>query len=616
MGWLSMNDLMRTPWNWPAMNAQDHRQKTLPGILAGHGVGVRDEADVSLPEPIVNIPVLTDEGFIMDPGERDRSVGIPDLRQDSFSVSDLHNSERRTADRSRGGTSMKVRSQRQKIVASILAQCEADGPEHARVVEIPAPKQDIIVVSDLHISAGRTPDGSYGGTENFFSDESFARMLTHMMEDRVEKRARSSMLVINGDFVDFLRIVSVPETDADFLEWQNILVSIGITDRGVEELKAVVSDKERDIGLKTHDFKSVWKLHAATKGHPALFAGLASWVQHGHSLVVVKGNHDLEWYWPAVRNFLRITLAGYVHAGNPATPLHEHLADILPRIRFVDDACIIDGQVYLEHGHRYDKFSAVLGSPTWGASALELNIPFGSFFNRYLINKLELIYPFLDNVRPRQNILHMLMRERFFLGLKVLFQYVPFTIDMIPKRYAHYLLKPLVGYAFALGLPLLVTVILWGDRLVPLFFAGNGQTTGVSSLGDVILRYVGGVLNDTAVLFLGYLLSRFVSFVQLSEPEDLQGPAKETMDAHPGCRLISMGHTHNPEQIQENGRWYINSGSWIPVIEASSAALREDKTYALIYLERGSKGELVVHPLQRWNDDAGRIEPLVIVERK
>jgi UDP-2,3-diacylglucosamine pyrophosphatase LpxH len=552
----------------------------------------------------------------VDARERNRIVGIPDRGPDNFGMSDLHFSARRAARGDQGGLSGKERSQEQKIVASILAQCEADAPEPAAVAEIPAPKEDIIIVSDLHIGAGRTPDGSYSGTENFFADESFARMLAYVQKDRAEKRGRSSVLVINGDFVDFLRIVSAPETEADFLEWQDLLVSIGITDKHVEELKAAVSDKERDIGLKTHDFKSVWKLHVATRGHPALFAGLAGWVQHGHSLVVVKGNHDLEWYWPAVRNFLRLTLAGHLHAGNPATPLHEHLTDIVPRIRFVDDACIIDRQVYVEHGHRYDRFTAVVGSPTWGASGHELNIPFGSFFNRYLINKLELIYPFLDNVRPRQNILHMLMRERFFLGLKVLFQHVPFTIDMIPKRYAHHLLKPLAGYGLALGLPLLVTLLLWGDRLLPLFFAGNGQATGVSSLGDVILRYAGGVLNDTAVIFLGYIFARFVSFVQLSEPEDLLEPAQRKMDAHPECRLITMGHTHNTGQKQENGRWYINSGSWIPVIESSSAALREDKTYSLIYLERSSQGKLIVHPLQRWNDDAGRIEPLVIVDRK
>ena len=311
----------------------------------------RHEMDVSPPQPIVNIPVRTGFGNIVDARERNRIVGIPDRGPDNFGMSDLHFSAAQGGEEGPGRFVGKERSQEQKIVASILAQCEADAPERAAVVEIPAPKEDIIIVSDLHIGGGRTADGSYSGTENFFADESFARMLAHVQKGRGEKLGRSSVLVINGDFVDFLRIVSVPETDADFLAWQHILVSIGITDKHIEQLKTSVSDKERDIGLKTHDFKSVWKLHAAVTGHPELFAGLAGWVQHGHSLVVVKGNHDLEWYWPAVRNFLRLTLAGHLHEGKPANPLHEHLADIVPRIRFVDDACIIDGQVYVEHGH-------------------------------------------------------------------------------------------------------------------------------------------------------------------------------------------------------------------------------------------------------------------------
>src|SRR2546427_1927017 len=45
---------------------------------------------------------------------------------------------------------------------------------------------------------------------------------------------------------------------------------------------------------------------------------------------------------------------------------------------------------------------------------LELNLPFGSFFNRYLLNRIELVFPYLDNVRPRQNLLPMLFEKDFF----------------------------------------------------------------------------------------------------------------------------------------------------------------------------------------------------------
>jgi hypothetical protein len=131
-----------------------------------------------------------------------------------------------------------------------------------------------------------------------------------------------------------------------------------------------------------------------------------------------------------------------------------------------------------------------------------------------------------------------------------------------------------------------------------------------------LLQALIGMVKDGALLFLSYLLSRFVAFVQLEEPGDLMNPAKKKMTEYPSCRLITMGHTHNPEEFSENARWYINSSTWIPIIESSSGSLRDDKTYALIYLERDQAGGFLVKPLQRWNDDAGRIEPMVIVEDK
>jgi len=97
---------------------------------------------------------------------------------------------------------------------------------------------------------------------------------------------------------------------------------------------------------------------------------------------------------------------------------------------------------------------------------------------------------------------------------------------------------------------------------------------------------------------------------------DLVQPAKGILQNNPGHRLVTMGHTHTPEAYDENGRWYVNTGTWIPVVESSSAALREDKTYTLLRLTLDGSGELIVNPLERWNDDACRLEPLVIVERK
>ncbi len=512
--------------------------------------------------------------------------------------------------------SARKRKQQSNEITRLLGSSEAMPPDRTPLARIKADRQDILIISDLHVGGGMNPGGIFGGTENFFADASLARLLSHVDERIAGKGSSSGLLVINGDFVDFLRIVSVPDSEEDFQRWEEALGSIGMTDRPAEALKTTISATEKDVGLKTHDFKSIWKLDTAIRGHPALFAGLAGWIHGNNSLLILKGNHDLEWYWKPVRDYLRVALAERLLLIRPRATFNACLKTVIGALQFIDDACIIDGQIYIEHGHRYDKFSTVVGAPTWGRTGRELNIPFGSFFNRYLVNKLELVYPFMDNVRPRENILHILMRDRFSLGLKVLFSYIPFTLRMIPKRYARYLFKPLFWYLVALGIPLVLVLVLWGNRLLPLLAGAASGTPAPQGIWGFILQYGTGVLKDSGVLFVGYLLSRVVAYFQLSEPDDLVEPAEKKLNEFPDCSLVTFGHTHNPEQRRVGDRWYINSGTWIPIIEASSGALRADKTYALIYLERTPAGRLAVRPLKRWNDDAGRMEDLVIVERK
>jgi hypothetical protein len=287
---------------------------------------------------------------------------------------------------------------------------------------------------------------------------------------------------------------------------------------------------------------------------------------------------------------------------------------VFPRLTFADAAVIIDHELYVEHGHSYDRFSKVIVGPLWGEKNDELNIPFGSFVNRYLLNSLELVYPFLDNVRPQENILHLLMRERFFLGLKVLVRYVPFTISMIPKRYAHFILKPLMTYACAVGIPIALVIALWWNRLSPLI--QSVASHGVQPPGDLLGGLLVNGIRDILLLFFSYIGARFVSWVKLEEPGSLLDEARKIFRTYPSCRFVTMGHTHNPEQYESDGHRYVNTSTWIPIVEASSGELRMDRTYAVLTLFRDSHRRLICRPLQRWNDDAGRLEELPIVARK
>ena len=150
----------------------------------------------------------------------------------------------------------------------------------------------IYVLSDLHLASGLNKSGNYEGTENFYADHSFVRFINHLQENLGNTTA---VLVINGDFIDFLRICEYPSSPDDFLLWQTLLKNSGIS-KSINELEDSIASKEKEYGLKTHDYKTIWKLHTCSEGHKSMFLRLAKWLKDGNELVIVKGNHDLEWY--------------------------------------------------------------------------------------------------------------------------------------------------------------------------------------------------------------------------------------------------------------------------------------------------------------------------------
>lgn len=474
-----------------------------------------------------------------------------------------------------------------------------------RIVRISSNKRDIFIVSDLHLGPGKDHDGLYNGLENFFFDQSFQRFLKHAEKHR---QGQSSVLVINGDFIDFLRIVNTPVSDQEFEEWRRALERLGMV-KTHDELATSVSSKERTYGFKTDEYKSIWRLSMAMKGHEEFMTGLAEWLISGNSLVIVKGNHDLEWFWPGVRAHFRLGLTDRMRAikGKNGVLLNNNIDS--PRLIFSDRAVEIDSLIYIEHGHQYDRYGHVVG-PALLKNGKELNLPFGSFLNRYLINQIELIYPFIDNVRPRESLLPMLFREHFFLGCRVFIQHLPLVIKTIPKAYyrymAHRILPYILPFAFVLGL-LVVSI------------AEIGQGT-VKSITDLYSTTIGGFLLDPIKLiiwtFISYIVTRIVAYFQLIEPGSLSGNAKNFFNNSNKFRYLVFGHTHTPDQKTWAPCRYWNSGTWIPMIEVSNAQVRLDKTFTFVHFAAGSDGTLMPHDLQRWNDDAGRAEPMSIIKSK
>lgn len=522
-------------------------------------------------------------------------------------------------------------------VAKLLLDCEETGaaPKYVDASKSPDPVAihsngaTVFVISDLHLAAGRGPDGTFAGTENFFADSSLKRFLEHAHQSSQPGKA---LLIINGDFVDFLRITEGPRSDMDYQEWQSTLVKIG-RNWSVEDLRQSVTEREirthtepqskmvrkllkifgvspDGFGLKTNAFKSVWKLAAVAAGHPEFFSALAEWLDNGHKIIIVKGNHDLEWYWLDVRNYLRLALAEKLSQQTDEVVQQALIQAVLPNVTFIDDGMLIDGHFYVEHGHRFDKYTNVQGGPVLDDGE-ELNIPFGSFMNRYLINFVELDYPYLDNVRPTTSILPLMIRERFPVALKLLFVHVPFMLRIIPKRYFDYMFRKVFVTLAAVLIPVAAVIVLEWPIVKELISHLTGTPSPSNPLRSTLLSFASGL----AGLLFSYFLSRIVAYFQLEEPDSLSTNAREEFVKNPSYRIITFGHTHNPDQTLTNGRWFFNTGTWIPIVEMSSADLREDRTYTVLRLDQDQTG-LAPGGLYRWDDEAERLEEAALVRRK
>lgn len=522
-------------------------------------------------------------------------------------------------------------------IADVLLHCEQSGlaPEYVCsnhpdepevIVPIASDGRDIFVVSDLHLATGRGRDGRYDGCENFFFDASFHRFLKGAHESLGSRKA---ILIINGDFVDFLRVTYVPggerglskwqkflrrmklrrrsnrirsltgehrhKLEKKFEEWQRVLEKIGIR-RSVESLINAISDREEIYGLETDDYKSVLKLDVVLAGHSEFFETLAEWLGSGHRIIIVKGNHDLEWYWLAVRNYLRLDLAVRLANQSALTVDVVLKGTVLPNLTFIDQSMIVDGDFYIEHGHRYDPLTRVIGADTVNEGR-ELNIPFGSFINRYLLNFIEKKYSFIDNIRPTENILPLMLRHRFVAGLKLLIKHLATIIKTVPRQYV----------LFVFGRHLIIRVLtMLLVVLVPPFFLIWHQ---VGHEEHSIVR----IIQWAAWLALTYGVIQLLAYAQLKEPDSLAGFAREKFSRNKSYRLITFGHTHNPDQFEERQRWFYNTGTWIPIVETTAADIRTDNTFMFLHLAHGGSGHLEPGILQQWDDIAGRPEPMVLI---
>lgn len=469
---------------------------------------------------------------------------------------------------------------------------------------------DVIIVSDLHLSEGYDPrTGTYHRNEDFFYDAAFARFLDNLRV-RAEKESRKWRLVVLGDLFDFLQIETEPH------------------------------QRERQE-TDTSGNEAIGKLDRIAEGHPEFFEALGRFVAAGFALDIVPGNHDIELVQPPVQEHFKKLVVELCHQPEAAFDVTFH-----PWIYY------IPGVLYAEHGQQYDDANSFHRPlrPYVPGSSDQIDMPLGSYFVEYLFNRIESFDPFADNWRPMNRYLWWSFRVHPILALSTLGQYLRFLITVLThtsdlsrqeqaERQAAYREEALRPFAEELGLSFKTVVAI--DRLSatpamssklrllralvvePLLpslpFAG-GLVALYAWIRKVRFNLGSLILFAAGLLGLAWrerrLLSRstqpfgYLHRASLAIHRLLRAERK-------GVSIYVFGHTHTAEQfplgIGDRAPRYLNSGTWTPVVMATSDLLGARERFTFVQITHDSRTGSHLARLLFWNDSAGRAEPLPLL---
>ncbi len=186
------------------------------------------------------------------------------------------------------------------------------------------PDPNLLILSDVHLGSDLVqharPDAPARGVAAEHRDHELVSLLD-WYRDRPQD-GRPWRLVIAGDLVDFVGMsVSAPPG----------------------HLELELSDEERMHGLGSSVDHTLWKLRRVAEHHRDVFAALARFVASGNSLVVLRGNHDVDFHWEPVQAEFRAIIA-------------SHDPRAARSVEFSDWFYYEEGLIFVEHGHQYDDY--------------------------------------------------------------------------------------------------------------------------------------------------------------------------------------------------------------------------------------------------------------------
>jgi UDP-2,3-diacylglucosamine pyrophosphatase LpxH len=308
--------------------------------------------------------------------------------------------------------------------------------------------------------------------------------------------------------------------------------------------------------------------------HPEFLAAVARVLRAGHRVLITSGNHDIELYWPMVREL--IYAAVNRHAGLPEPTLRE-------RLRFRAWFHLTEDGIYIEHGSQYDAFNRVRQPMIpLNAKGDRIHVQFGkqmfkrigsrlgylnpyyeeSFyiglhnflpvFSRFALTRHSMLMPYVHGC---WTVMRDLWRERHALGrveegLALALQETGATKEQIQATLA---LNPEPAESHFVH----IVRQTWWDRFLLILLTLGSVGWGVFS------DWVTGLVGGAATLGLFGLYEWRYPKPDLRTFDAPPPGIVELFDIHQSW-AICMGHTHRCFGRWEDGRFHGNSGTWAP----------------------------------------------------
>lgn len=218
------------------------------------------------------------------------------------------------------------------------------------------PRKIKLVTSDMHLSAGRFIDGLRNPYEDFFFDSEFCEFLEYFSTGLYGEGCEVE-LILNGDVFDFLNV----QIKDEFLD-------------------AVTSEI------------AVEKLISILDGHREVVRALQQFVSRpGKNILYNVGNHDMEFFFPAVRETFCRVIGG------------EQWVREKVWVNAEKEFLEYPEGIQIHHGNQFEAVHAANYQAPFISDNLPepvLYMPWGSVYVTKIINRMKWERDYLDKVKP------------------------------------------------------------------------------------------------------------------------------------------------------------------------------------------------------------------------